>query len=274
MRFLLPWVFILIPQVATSETSLLHLDDPEDYVISFHPRVWVASNNQFDLEAGIGLPGGSRGIVKWDKGLENETRFTPFLEIKLGSRHKIRTELFTVDQSEEANGGDLTVTVNGVTVPTNTLPGIKVDGTIKFDVYTIGYQYDLFQMYGGYVGPLIEIAIVDYELTSTLQLDLNGDGIADQIEREEFKDIIPFPFVGMAWKLYPHPRIAVFGEVKGMSIDDYGSSIQALGGLEFQIQQHVALEVGYRYLFVEPDSKKIDFTYQSHGLFFGTVIRY
>ena len=149
-----------------------------------------------------------------------------------------------------------------------------MDGTIQFDVYAIGYQYDLFQMYGGYVGPLIEIAIVDYELTSTLQLDFNGDGIADQIEREESKGIIPFPFVGIAWQLYPHPRIAVFGEVKGMSIDDYGSSIQALGGLEFQIQQHVALEVGYRYLFVEPDFKKIDFTYQSYGLFLGTVIRY
>jgi len=273
------WVFAMVlifavPNVSTAgHKTFFNLEgDPEDYTIRIQPRVWFANNNALDVEYEDKLPGGTKVVLNWDAGLDSQIRAVPFIEFKFWKRHKIRAEFLSIDQDEEIKAGDVTVTIGGTTLPPISIPNTTAFGEIKLTAFQIGYQYDLFQVLGGYISPFIDIAITEYDLKTTVTYDSDGNGTPDRTDSASDDDIYPIPLPGLAWRVYPHRRIAFFGEVKGMGIGEKDFFVQGLAGLEFQINQHLAFEAGFRYLYLALDIiNDVELSYEDSGAFVGTV---
>jgi len=267
----------IIPSVTTAgHKDFFNLPgDPEDYTFRIEPRVWFATNNDLEVEYQDTLSGGTKAVLNWDSGLDSQIRAIPYVEFKFWERHKIRGEFFSIDQEEEVKTADIKVTIGGVTLPPISIPRTTVIGELKVTAFQIGYQYDLFQVLGGYISPFIDLAIAEYEIKATVGYDSDGNGTPDRMSTSSEDGLYPIPMPGVAWRVYLHRRIAFFGEAKGIGIGEKDFAAQTFGGLEFQINQNLAFQAGFRYLFLTLDIiNDVEIIYQDSGAFLATAFRF
>ncbi len=266
---------LMLPSNATAKASWFHVDDAEDYTLRLEPRVWLSNEStldgSFEFETDLGL----QAVAGLDASLNKEKRFNPFVELQFSERHKLRGAYLKIAQGATLTGNNFSIVEGGTPIDQSRVETASAMGNIELTMFEIGYQYDLFQGSWGYIGPLIDIATVDFDLLGAATYDSTGDGVIDQDDREQIDGVAPLPQLGIGFRWYPiQQRIALRGEVKGITIGSRGTFLQAFGGIEFQASQHFGINGGYQYLRLDVDIDAVNASFENHGPFLGAVLRF
>lgn len=274
---------LILPSNAMAKASLIgmylvhwfHVEDAEDYTLRLEPRVWLASESTLDGSFGFETDLGLQAVAGMDTTLNKENRFNPFVELQFGKRHKLRGAYLRIEQGRTLTGGNFSIVQDGNPINQTLVVDASATGSIKLNMFEVGYQYDLLEGSRGYLGPLIDVAIADFDLLGAATYDSTGDGILDQNDRAQIDGLAPVPQIGLGFRWYPIPqRMAFRGEAKGITIGSRGTFFQAFGGVEFQVSQHFGINGGYQYFRLDIDIKEIDTSFENHGPFLGAVLRF
>ncbi|MFQ5478572.1 MAG: hypothetical protein ACE5E4_08150 [Candidatus Binatia bacterium] len=261
------------PMAVMAQGAPFQVDDPETYVIRVEPRAWFVNDSSLDGTFPFDVIG-SPAVAGLDASFDDETRLNPFIELQLGGRHKLRGAFLELGQVATLAGDAFDISVNGVPIDQALVPLSEAVGSVDLTIYELGYQYDLFEGDWGFIGALIDVAVVDYDLTATASYDSTGDGAVDQQSTKSADGTIAIPQVGVAFRVYPSRRVALRAEAKGLTIGPRGTFIQGFGGFELQLSQQLGIGGGYQFLRLDIDVSDVDLTYQDHGPYAGTVIRF
>ena len=266
---------LMLPSYAMAKVSWFHVDDAEDYTLRLEPRVWLANEStldgSFEFETDLGL----QAVAGLDAPLNKEKRFNPFVELQFGKRHKLRGAYLKIEQATTLAGSDFSIVQGATPIDQTLVVGASATGSVELTMFEVGYQYDLFQGSWGYLGPLIDVALADFDSLGAAAYDSTGDGILDQDDREQVDGVVPLPQIGIGFRWYPiQQRLALRGEVKGITIGSRGTFVQAFGGIEFQLSQHFGINGGYQYLRLDVDIDEVDASFENHGPFLGAVLRF
>lgn len=263
--------------VAFGQWDISH---PESYNVRIEPRVWFSTDVDVDVDFD-GRVNNRKVDVSADSDFDKETRFAPFFEIQPWEGHRFRFGFFSIDQDENMKVRDVKVRVDGQRVDQSNAAalaalGVGAKARLDADIFELGYQYALWSGDWGFVGPLIDIAIVSYDVEARATYSEDGQAIAASIKTLKADDsrTVPIPQIGLGMRVYPHERVAVCAEVKGMTVGDKGTLFQAAGGLEVSLNQNFAISGGYRYLRLDVDVSDVEVTYADHGPYVGAVVRF
>lgn len=254
-------------QCPAAQAGFFDVTDAEQFMFRIEPRVWFSESSDID---GSFRDGNTTYSISEDLG--SEVRFSPYIEFQFAQKNKIRGSYFRISKGETVTGNDLAVFTGGVPVaqPANAFASADLD----LDVFEVGYQYDLLEGKWGFVAPFIEVAAVNYDVRARALYDSNFDGRIDTLDDTSESGTAPIPQLGLAARVYLHPRIALAGEIKGMSVGYYGSLLQFFIGPEVSIAQNLAINAGWRYLNVTADVGDADVEYTDHGPYVGVVVRF
>ncbi len=290
-RFLLTGLLLGMGCLLTQAQGL-DLSNSEGYTFRIEPRVWFGLGSEMD---GDYEDSANNAEVSLDHDFDDEVRVNPFIEFQFHDRHKIRFSYFRVDESDAVTGADVDVDINGIPAPQPA--GSRAKGSVDLDVFELGYQYDVFEDSWGFVGALLDVAIVSYEIEGVATYETNGGGnggggngaeaFANSgrhglqqnggvfVRASEDEDgVVPIPQIGINARVYLHERIALCAEVKGMTVGSAGSLFQVFGGPELQINDSFAVSAGYRYLRFDVDAGDFNVEFEDHGPYVGAVIRF
>ncbi|MGH0033014.1 MAG: hypothetical protein ACQGVC_24760 [Myxococcota bacterium] len=162
---------------------------------------------------------------------------------------------------DESGVLDSTIVVDGVTYDA----GDQVDADLKLDRYELSFRSEIWL--GEYVSiaPLVEVALLD----GRAEISNRTLGVS---EKEEA--LVPLPYLGLRGEVFPHPRIQLFVEGKGMTIGSDATTWDASGGVALHLTRNLSLMGRYRVTDYEVDMLGVEFDANLGGPQVGATLRF
>lgn len=153
------------------------------------------------------------------------------------------------------------ITVDGETYDI----GDFVDSEIKLDQYDLSFRSEFWL--GEYVtiAPLLQVSLVDAEVKIENE---------SQMFSESESALLPLPYLGLRGELYPHARVQLFVEGKGMTIGSPATIWQLEGGLALHLTRNVSLMGRYRISDYEVELSDTEVNLNLAGPQVGATIRF
>ena len=154
---------------------------------------------------------------------------------------------------------------NGISYGLN----LAVATDLKWNTWTLGYEYDFVSRDRFFVGMVLQAKATDVEVTLTAPI--GSDFVVAKA---------PIPNIGGIARVYVAPNISITGEMVGMKIPDSVSPDYKAHYFDFDLygtvnfNDYVGAQVGYHSLDVGYTIKKDTGAFLMKGLYFGGVVRY
>jgi hypothetical protein len=198
-------------------------------------------------------------------GIEN-TRFTEFRAvIKGGRKHKIRFNYIPMEYNEEATLSRQ-ITFGGRTFDV----GIPATADLKWEIWKIGYEWDLAVGDRGFFGIIGELKY--NKVTATL---------ASPLADSEFTEVkAPVPTIGIIGRGYPSRNFSITAEFTGIKLPDRISERFDAKLFDFDVYgtinfgRHVGLQGGYRSVVAEYADEDDIGELKMKGIYWGGLLRF
>jgi len=229
MKKLLVAIIVFLGALASRDASAL---------VTAEGRYWFTDLSSTAQISGSGIPGTDINLVK-DTGLESSKGFP---EVRLGfniGSHRIRYAFVPLSWS---GSGSLTQTFNfaGQTFSATD----RVNSDLRAYYHRLGYEWDIIDVLGNRLGPVIEIKYFDID--AHIKDTTTG--------MEESKRInLPVPAIGVAGRIALPFLFGVGGELTGMSLGSMAYVVDAEASADFKPVPFVSVEAGYRVLALHVD---------------------
>jgi hypothetical protein len=195
-----------------------------------------------------------------------DKRFTEFrVVVRGGRKHKIRFNYVPFEYNEEATLSR-TVTFGGRTFAV----GIPATADLKWQMWKIGYEYDIASGDRGFFGIIAELK--HNKVTATLASPVSGSELTEATA--------PVPTLGIIGRAYPTRDFSITTEFTGFKLPAGISDRFDAKMFDFDIYgtinfgSHVGVQGGYRSLVAEYLVDDDAGHFKLKGLYFGGLLRF
>ena len=158
----------------------------------------------------------------------------------------------------------------------------QVLSSADFNFYEIGYEYDFLLQEKAFLGGIIDLNLLDVQgkaslTTSSDIFRLVGVGtplgfVGNLTHKASL--LAPLPTIGLGGRYYPHERVGIGGEIKGIYAGSYASMLDLEVSLEINVIKNFAIEGGYRYIYLDFDINKFNGNLTLDGPFVKASFRF
>jgi hypothetical protein len=225
----------------------------EDYTIRAEIRRWMPS---LGAQIQKNFTGGEGTIidVPADLGVEDHGLFHVRGTLQIGSGKKIRGSYSRIDYDGDKKV-ERQIRFGGTTYAIST----RVITSVRSDLYTLDYEWDIVHRPEGYFGVLIGAKAL--KATTVLIAPDLGDRKQEAVN-------VPVPVLGLTGRFYAG-QISGFAELSGLTIGQRGHVTELDLGVHVDIVKPLGAGIGYRRIVVhgENDDGLLDF--KVGGLYLG-----
>jgi hypothetical protein len=259
-------VLLFSPATARAQYGATPFHDPatgEAYHIEGAIHFWhpgpdlIVASSQFELA-------GTQISAADDLGITGKNITELRLVLRPAKKHKFILNLLPMSYTAQSSVHRDFV-FNGQTFGLN----LPVATDLKWNTWTLGYEYDFLYTDRWFVGLVVQAKATDVEVSLTSPI-----GSEFAIAKA------PIPNIGGIARVYVVPNISVTGELIGIKIPDSVSPDYRAHYVDFDlygtvnVTNNVGAQVCYRSLNVGYTIKKDSGTFVMKGLYFGGVVRY
>jgi hypothetical protein len=259
-------VFLFAPAAAHAQYGATPFHDPatgEAYHIEGAVEFWHPTPDLVVASSQFGLAGTQISAAD-DLGITSKNITELRLVLRPAKKHKFLVNFLPMSYTAQSNVHRNFV-FNGQTYGLN----IPVATELKWNTWTLGYEYDFLYTDRWFVGLVVQAKATDVEV------NLAAPGLSEFAIAKA-----PIPNIGGIARVYVAPNISVTGQLIGIKIPESINPDYRAHYVDFDLYgtvnftNNVGAQVGYRSLNVGYTIKKDAGTFVMKGLYFGGVVRY